>query len=152
MTFHKALSRAGAAAHWPLSWALFALALSCSGPRGRRAARRGATCAAVSTALHLPIKRLVGRPRPRGAGTMGIGPLTTSFPSGHTASDLSFTLAAAQELPPLLIPLSLATVLSHWSLVRGRKHYTTDVLAGGAIAFAVTTAAWKLRPPADNAA
>lgn len=47
----------------------------------------------------------------------------------------------------LLLPGSLATALSHWSLVRTRKHYPSDVIAGGAIAVIVTAAAWALCPP-----
>jgi undecaprenyl-diphosphatase len=78
---------------------------------------------------------------------MRIGPLTSSFPSGHTATDLGFTFGAAQELPALLAPLSVVTLGSHWSLLRGREHYPTDIVAGGTLAFAVAAAAWKLWPP-----
>ena len=35
----------------------------------------------------------------------------------------------------------------HWSLVRKRGHYPSDVLAGGALAIVVALAMWKLRPP-----
>jgi membrane-associated phospholipid phosphatase len=54
---------------------------------------------------------------------------------------------AAQELPLVLIPLTIGTLGSHWSLLRARKHYPSDIVAGGAIALAVSAAAWKLRPP-----
>jgi membrane-associated phospholipid phosphatase len=123
--------------------------LSLTGPRGRRAVARGTTCSLLGSALHLPIKRVVRRPRPRGARAIGgSGPLTSSFPSGHTASDLGFLLGASQELPLLLLlPGSIATACSHWSLIRTRKHYPSDVIAGGALAVIVTVAAWKLRPP-----
>jgi len=56
-------------------------------------------------------------------------------------------LGAAQELPGLLVPLSGATLGSHWSLIRARKHYPSDIIGGGAIALAVTAAAWKICPP-----
>ena len=59
-------------------------------------------------------------------------------------------LGASQELPLLLLPGSLATALSHWSLIRTRKHYPSDVIGGGAIAVVVTAAAWKLRPPLSS--
>jgi deazaflavin-dependent oxidoreductase (nitroreductase family) len=147
----SAPSRAGDIARQPAVWIAFAAALSLTGPRGRRAALRGATCSAAASLIHLPLKRAFGRPRPRGAGRKAIGPLTSSFPSGHTASDLGFTFGAAQELPMLLMPLSVATMGSHWSLVRARKHYPSDVIAGGAIALAVNAAAWKLRPPQRTA-
>lgn len=115
------LSRVGDVCSQPQAWAAFA-ALTLSGPRGRRAALRGVTCSACASLLHLPIKRAAGRPRPRGARLIGgIRPLTSSFPSGHTASDLSFMLGASQELPLLLAPLSVATLTSHWSLIRSRS-------------------------------
>jgi undecaprenyl-diphosphatase len=97
--------------------------------------------------IHLPIKRIFRRPRPLGAGARSVGPLTSSFPSGHTATDLGFMFGAAQELPLVLIPLSIGTLGSHWSLLRAREHYPSDIVAGGAIALAVSAAAWKLRPP-----
>jgi undecaprenyl-diphosphatase len=128
-------------------WAALAGAIALTGARGRRAALRGAACSAVASLIHLPIKRLVRRPRPRGAGLMGIGPLTSSFPSGHTASDLSFMFGASQELPLLLVPMSAVTMGSHWSLLRARKHYPSDVIGGGAIALLVAGSAWKLCPP-----
>jgi membrane-associated phospholipid phosphatase len=140
-------SRAGDVLKQPQVWAGFAAALALSGPRGRRAAVRGIACSAAASLIHLPLKRAVGRPRPRGARWNRQAPGTTSFPSGHTASDLSFMFGAAQELPLLLAPLSVATLASHWSLIRTRKHYPSDVIGGGAIALAVTAAAWKLCPP-----
>ena len=116
-------SRAGDVLKQPLVWAGFAVALSLTGPRGRRAALRGAACSATASLIHLPIKHLIGRRRPRGAGLRGPGPLTTSFPSGHTASDLGVMFGAAQELPLLGVPLTVATLGSPWSLIRARKHY-----------------------------
>ena len=144
----SAPSRAGDRLRSPKVWGVFALALSLTGPRGRSAVLRGALCSAVSSLVHLPIKRAVGRRRPRGARVMHLGgPVTTSFPSGHTASDLSFLFGASQELPVLALPLTAATLGSHWSLIRSRKHYPSDIVGGGAIALVVTAAAWILRPP-----
>lgn len=140
-------SRAGDVLKQPWVWASFALALALSGPRGRRAALRGAACSATASLIHLPIKRAIGRRRPLGARLNRQHPKTTSFPSGHTASDLSFMFGAAQELPLLIVPLTGATLASHWSLIRARKHYLSDVIAGGAIAVAVTATAWKVSPP-----
>jgi hypothetical protein len=54
---------------------------------------------------------------------------------------------AAQELPLVLIPLSIGTLGSHRSLLRARMHYPSDIIAGGAIALAVSATAWKLCPP-----
>lgn len=147
----SAPSRAGDHLSHPGWWGLLVVALSLAGPRGRRAALRGATCSAVSSLIHLPIKHVIGRRRPRGARLMALGgPVTTSFPSGHTASDLSFLFGASQELPVLAIPLTAATMTSHWALLRSRKHYPSDIVGGGAIALAVAAAAWKVRPPGSG--
>ena len=145
-------SRVGDVASKPLAWACFAVLLSLSGRRGRRAVVRGLVCSGAASVIHLPIKRVVGRRRPRGARLIasGPGPLTSSFPSGHTASDLGFLFGASQVLPVLLIPGTVATALSHWSLMRRREHYPSDVIGGGAIAVVVTAAAWKLRPPPNR--
>lgn len=55
--------------------------------------------------------------------------------------------AASQESPLLIAPLSVATLGSHWSLMRSRIHYPSDIIAGGVVAVAVTGTAWKLWPP-----
>ena len=144
-------SRTGDFLRQPLLWGGFAAALSLTGPRGRRAALRGASCSATAWLIHLLIKPFVRRPRPRGAGFRRLGPATSSFPSGHTATDLSFMFGAAQELPVLIFPLTIATLGSHWSLMRGREHYPSDVVAGGAVAIVVAGAAWKLWPPGEAA-
>jgi hypothetical protein len=51
-------------------------------------------------------------------------------PSGHIAADLSFVFGAAQERPAAVIPLSIVTLGSHWSLLRTRKHYPSDIVPG----------------------
>ncbi len=143
-------SRAGDSMRQPRTWAGITAVLVLSGPRARRAAARGALCAGTSSTIHLLVKPLFRRRRPWRAQLLHVGPVTTSFPSGHTATDLGFMFGAAQELPWLLAPLSFVTLGSHWSLLRGREHYPSDVVAGGAIAFVVAAAAWKLRPPAAS--
>jgi len=131
----------------PPVWAALALTLSAAGAKGRRAAGRGSACYVGAHVLHLGIKSVVGRRRPPGAGRMRPGPSSSSFPSGHAASDLAFSLGAAQEMPLLLVPLSLGTLAAHWSLIRSRGHYVSDVFAGGVVGCAVALAAWKWRPP-----
>lgn len=54
------------------------------------------------------------------------------------------------RIPLLFIPLSVATMAAHWSLVHSRGHYVTDVLAGGALAVVVAAVAWKVWPPGDK--
>ena len=141
--------RLGDVVQQPPAWAAMAGALALGGgDRGRRAALRGSVCYGVTAVLaNLVIKPLVGRSRPPGAGQKRVGPVTSSFPSGHAATDLAFTLAASQEIPLLFLALAPATTAAHWSLVRSRGHYPTDVLAGGLLAFAVVLTAWRLWPP-----
>jgi membrane-associated phospholipid phosphatase len=139
--------RAGDIIQRPPAWAGVAALLSATGERGRRAALRGGLCYLSAAAVHLPIKALVGRRHPPGAARHQLGPMTSSFPSGHAASDLAFTIGAAQELPLAFLPLSACTMAVHWSLVRKRAHYPSDVLVGGALGIAVALVAWKLWPP-----
>ena len=143
--------RAGDIVQQPPVWAAIAAALAAAGPRGRRAALRGTVCYVGAAVAQLLIKPVVGRSRPPGAGRRRIGPVTSSFPSGHAASDLAFNLAVSQEIPLLFVPLSAATMAAHWSLVRSRGHYVTDVLAGGALGVVVAAVAWKVWPPGDQA-
>lgn len=96
---------------------------------------------------NLVVKPVVQRSRPPGSGRGRTGPVTSSFPSGHAATDLAFTLGASLELPVLFIPLSGATMAAHWSLVRSRGHYPTDVFAGGTLAVCLALVMWKLWPP-----
>jgi hypothetical protein len=85
---------------------------------------------------NIVIKPLAYRRRPQGAGEDRITPYTSSFPSGHTASDSAFVFGVAQELPLLAIPLAAAATAAHWSLIGSNKHHVSDVLAGGAIGLA----------------
>ena len=141
--------RMGDIVQQPPVWAALAGALALGGGvRGRRAALRGSafygTAAVVANAVIKPVAR---RSRPPEAGENRKGPVTSSFPSGHAATDLAFVLGASQELPALFLPLSVATLGAHWSLVRSRGHYPSDVLAGGLLAFLVAGILWKLWPP-----
>jgi membrane-associated phospholipid phosphatase len=139
--------RAGDIIQRPPTWAALAGLLAATGSRGRRAALRGSACYLSAAAAHLPIKVLVGRPHPPGAARHQLGPFTSSFPSGHAASDLAFAFGASQEIPLLFLPLSGATMAVHWSLVRKRAHYPSDVLAGGVLGITVALAAYLLWPP-----
>ena len=131
----------------PPTWAAVAGALAMTGPRGRHAAARGSVSYVIASLVHLPLKALVRRKHPPGASRVArIGPVTSSFPSGHMASELAFSLAAAQELPLLILPLYGATVVSEWSLIRSRSHYPSDVFAGGLLAVGVAAVMWKLWP------
>lgn len=144
-----AYGRLGDIAQQPPVWAALAAVLALgAGPRGKRAAARGAVCYGVAAVVaNLVIKPLVGRNRPPGAGEGRPGPVTSSFPSGHTATDLAFSLGVAQEIPVLLLPLTVATTAAHWSMIRSRGHFPSDVLVGGVVGIAVAGAAWRIWPP-----
>ena len=133
----------------PPAWGTVAAGLALAGGApGRRAAARGAVCYGASAVVaNVLIKPFVRRSRPTGAGKRRPGPLTSSFPSGHAATELSFAFGAAQEIPWLLVPLAGATVAAHWSLVRSRGHYPSDVLVGGAVGIAVALALQRVWPP-----
>ncbi len=97
---------------------------------------------------HLPIKVVVHRPRPPGAERLArFGPVTSSFPSGHCASELGFTLGAAQEIPVLFAPLYAATLAAEWALVRSRAHYPSDIFGGAAVAIVVGIVLSKVWQP-----
>jgi membrane-associated phospholipid phosphatase len=132
----------------PVCLGLAALLAVGGGPRGRRAACRGGACYAASAVVaNLLIKPFVRRSRPPRAGRGRPGPITSSFPSGHAATDLALILAASQEIPALFLVLAPATTAAHWSLVRSRGHYPSDVLVGGLVGVAVVLLAWKVLPP-----
>ncbi len=140
--------KAGDITKRPPVWAGIAAALAFTGPRGRQAAKRGAMSYVAAAAAHLAVKLVVGRSRPPGASShTSIGPVTSSFPSGHCASELAFSLGAAQEVPWLVVPLYAATIAAEWSMVRSRAHYPSDIFAGAAISVVVALVAWKVWPP-----
>lgn len=145
--------RTGDIVQQPPVWAAVAGALALGGgERGRRAALRGSVCYGLTAIVgNLVLKPLVGRSRPPGSGEGQSGPVTSSFPSGHAATDLAFTLGAAQEIPLLFVVLGPATTAAHWSLVRSRGHYPSDVFAGGLLAIAVVLVAWRMWPPGPAA-
>jgi len=146
--------RLGDVVQQPPAWAGLAVLLALGGgSRGKRAVAPGALCYGVAAVVaNLVFKPFVGRSRPPGSGEGRPGPVTSSFPSGHTATDLAFSLAVAQEIPVLFIPLTVATMAAHWSMVRSRGHYPSDVLAGGVVGIAVAVAAWRLWPPGGDEA
>lgn len=140
--------KAGDITKRPPVWAGMAAALAMTGPGGRHAAKRGAVSYVAGAALHLAVKVAVRRDRPPGASShTSVGPITSSFPSGHCASELAFSLGAAQEVPWLIVPLYGATLAAEWSMVRSRAHYPSDILAGAAISVVVAFVAWKVWPP-----
>lgn len=131
----------------PVVWAGIALVLALSGRRGRNAATRGCVGYVAGALVQLPVGMAVNRRRPAGAARLAVvGPVTSSFPSGHCASELGFSLGAAQEIPWLFVPLYTATLAAEWALVRCRAHYVSDIFGGAAISVVVALAMSRAWP------
>jgi membrane-associated phospholipid phosphatase len=129
-----ALSRA---ADWSRLWLGLSLLLALSGrPTWRGAATRGMAAVAVaSTTANGLAKLSVRRRRPPLEGVplarrVHHAPVTTSFPSGHAASAVAFTVAVGREAPELAVPVAVVGVAVACSRVWTGAHYPADVLAG----------------------
>ena len=146
------LDRVGAIAKRPPIWAVVAAGLvGIGGRRGRVAALRGGVSYGVAAVVaNVVIKPAVHRKRPPGSEDARIGPVTSSFPSGHAATDLAFVFGVSQGIPALFPPLAACTLAAHWSLVRTRAHYVSDILAGGALGIAVAVAVGSLWPRSED--
>ena len=141
------LDKAGHIAQQPPVWAGLTAALAClGGEKGRQAALRGAVSYLGAAVLaNLVVKPLVRRPRPRKA-KKGVGPVTSSFPSGHGATHVAFVFASTQEMPVLFPPLAATALVAHWSIIRSRGHFPSDLLIGGFMGLGVALAVRKLWP------
>ncbi|MFG3280935.1 bifunctional phosphatase PAP2/diacylglycerol kinase family protein [Streptomyces sp. NPDC048111] len=144
-----------AANHGRLWFAAAGVLAVAGGPTARRAARRGiGALALASLTTNTVAKYATRRPRPV-ADTVPLvrrlakAPLTTSFPSGHSASAAAFAAGVALESTrygALVAPLAAAVAFSR---VYVGVHYPGDVLAGcalGMAAAAVTCYWWPPRP------
>ncbi|WKX14398.1 bifunctional phosphatase PAP2/diacylglycerol kinase family protein [Streptomyces sp. NL15-2K] len=116
-------------------------------PRGRRAAARGlASLSLASLTINTLGKRSVRRTRPvldpvPLVRQLKRQPITTSFPSGHSASAAAFATGVALESPKwgaVVAPVAFSVAMSR---VYTGVHFPSDVLAGAALgagaAFAV---------------
>lgn len=107
------------------------------GSRGRRAgiAATGARFAAIGL-VQGPLKRYLPRERPfkrRLAFVVGVEPVDSSFPSGHTAGSFAAATALSAFYPedrPLLLAFAAAVGVSRVYL---GHHFVSDVLVGAAL-------------------
>ncbi|MGP4044567.1 bifunctional phosphatase PAP2/diacylglycerol kinase family protein [Streptomyces sp. 2A115] len=167
------LFEAVAARHWPgadpflprlshsanhgVLWFGTAAALAATrSPRARRAAVRGiASLALASATINTLGKRSVRRPRPLLDAVPLIRqlkrqPITTSFPSGHSASAAAFAMGVALEsrsLGSAVAPVAAAVALSR---VYTGVHFPSDVLAGAALGAGAAFAVRGLVPTRDQ--
>jgi undecaprenyl-diphosphatase len=132
-----ALSRA---ADWSRLWLGVAALLALSGrPARRRAAARGLASVALASASANGLAKLsVRRVRPPLAAVPRVRrvhrvPVTTSFPSGHSASAAAFTVGVALESPELAVPVGALAAGVAVSRVWTGAHYPGDVVAGVAL-------------------
>jgi membrane-associated phospholipid phosphatase len=133
-----AMARLTRAADYSRLWlAAAAIMATAGGRRGRRAAFSGLASVGVTAAVvNLALKPLGGRRRPdRFAEKVPLGrqarmPISTSFPSGHSAAGFAFATGVGHVLPGVSIPLQGLAALVAYSRVHTGVHYPGDVLAG----------------------
>jgi membrane-associated phospholipid phosphatase len=134
------LPRLSLAADHGVLWISAATFLVASGrPRWQRAGVRGIASLALASATANGVAKLsFRRRRPSIDGVphsrrVRRAPVTTSFPSGHSASAAAFAVGAAREAPSLSGLLGVLAAGVGFSRVWTGAHYPSDVLAGAAL-------------------
>jgi membrane-associated phospholipid phosphatase len=132
------LSRA--ADYSKISLAAAGLLAVAGGRRGRRAAAFGlASVGVTATVVNVVVKPLGSRRRPdRVAQDVPIArhvpmPISTSFPSGHSAAAFAFATGVGHVMPAAGLPLRAVAALVAYSRVHTGVHYPGDVVAGSLI-------------------
>ncbi|MGB3771857.1 MAG: phosphatase PAP2 family protein [Rhodococcus sp. (in: high G+C Gram-positive bacteria)] len=131
-------------------WAIVAAALVASGGSRRRGAVRGVLAVVGASALaNGVLKPLLPRDRPPAVEVPALRrlvspPVSSSFPSGHSASAAAFATGVALESPlagAIVAPLAAAVA---YSRVHVGVHWPSDVVvgAGVGVAVALSTRRW----------
>lgn len=117
------------------------------GSRGRRAARTGlASVATAATVVNVLLKPIGRRHRPdRAVHTVPLArhvrmPVSSSLPSGHSASAFAFSTGVGHVLPQAGAPLRALAAVVAYSRVHTGVHYPGDVLAGSLLGSALAQA------------
>jgi membrane-associated phospholipid phosphatase len=133
-------SLTNAANHSRLSIGSATILCLVGGTRGRAAAARGLASVAVTSAVvNLGVKMIAGRGRPDRLANDSPHeqqvpmPMSSSFPSGHSAAAFAFATGVAAVLPVAGIPLRGLAALVAYSRVHTGVHYPGDVIAGALI-------------------
>jgi membrane-associated phospholipid phosphatase len=137
----RAMSRLSRAADYSrLSIASAGVLALVGGHQGRRAAATGLASVGVTAAfVNLVLKPLGGRRRPdRAAEQVPLDrqvqmPISTSFPSGHSAAAFAFATGVGDVMPRAAVPLRPLAALVGYSRVHTGVHYPGDVVAGSLI-------------------
>lgn len=145
-TLDRAMAQLSSAADYSrVSFATAAGLAVLGGRRGRRAAAAGLVSVAVTSAVvNIGLKPIGRRPRPeRLAEEVPTGrhipmPMSSSFPSGHSAAAFAFAGGAGREMPAASIPLHGLAGLVAYSRVHTGVHYPLDALVGSIIGSALS--------------
>jgi undecaprenyl-diphosphatase len=145
-----------AANHGLLWWAVAAGLGATRGPRRRGAVRGLLALGIASGVANIPAKLSIRRPRPSLIDVpltrrLSRQPVTTSFPSGHSASAAAFAVGVGMEAPITGAAVGALAAAVAYSRVYVGVHYPGDVLAGvalGAGSALVTAKTWPRRPTA----
>ena len=130
------------AADYSRLWTAIAVCLAVSGgPPGRRAALSGMLAVGAASAVtNIGLKPWAGRRRPQPTDGRRIADsrrvrrtVSSSFPSGHTASAFAFASAAGAALPSASVPVHLLATTVGYSRVHTGMHYPSDVAVGAAV-------------------
>ncbi len=144
----RAMSRLSRAADYSrLSLASAAVLAAVGGRDGRRAAVIGlASVAVTATVANLIAKPLGRRRRPdRIAQEVPLArqvrmPVSSSFPSGHSAAAFAFATGVAHVSPVAAAPLRALAAMVAYSRVHTGVHYPGDVVAGSLLGIALAEA------------
>ncbi|MDL5204736.1 bifunctional phosphatase PAP2/diacylglycerol kinase family protein [Streptomyces sp. ALI-76-A] len=149
----RVLPRLSRSANHGVLWFATAAAMAAARtPRGRRAAARGlASLSLASVTINTLGKRSVRRSRPvldpvPLVRQLKRQPITTSFPSGHSASAAAFAAGVALESPSwgaAVAPVAFSVAASR---VYTGVHFPSDVLAGAALGAGAAFAVRRLVP------